>query len=76
MFCHVHCYQCSKGCLGHMLALTLPNKSISIVPDLKILGITFANDLKWHIHHSQLCKKASNTINIVAHFGRSVNIDM
>ena len=65
-----------KAALGHMLTLTLANKPISTVPELKILGITFSNDLEWQNHHFQLRKKVNRMISVKDHFGRSLNIYM
>ncbi len=62
----------STTCLA--LKLYLSDHQISTVSDIKVLGVSFARDLKWQLHQSSVRRKLSNMTSVVARFGRSLNI--
>ena len=62
----------STTCLASKLYLS--NHQISIVSDIKVLGVSFTRDFKWQLHQSSVRRKLSNMTSVVARFGRSLNI--
>ena len=56
------------------LALYIDGKPISAVDNLKILGVFFTTDLKWHLHHSSIRCKISHMIGVVHRFDKSLDL--
>ena len=51
----------SKPCRSFQPIL-INNKSIDVVPSVKLLGLTISEDLKWNLHVMDICKKASSRL--------------
>ena len=51
----------SKPCRSFQPIL-INNKSIDVVPSVKLLGLTISEDLKWNQHVMDICKKVSSRL--------------
>ena len=51
----------SKPCRSFQPIL-INNKSIDVVPSVKLLGLTIIEDLKWNQHVMDICKKVSSRL--------------
>ena len=51
----------SKPCRSFQ-PISINNKSIDVVPSVKLLGLTISEDLKWNQHVMDICKKVSSRL--------------
>ena len=51
----------------HKKCLPLCNDVISSVDELRLLGVTITNNLKWSSHSSNVRKSVNNMINVLTH---------
>ena len=57
------------------LSIPLCNDVISSVDELRLLGITITNNLKWSSHSSNVRKSVNKMINVLNRFGVSLNLN-
>jgi Reverse transcriptase (RNA-dependent DNA polymerase) len=55
--------------------LFLDNVALPVVSSLRILGVTFSNDLSWRAHHDAVRKKVASMTGVIHRFGHVLNID-
>ena len=54
----------SKPCRSFQPIL-INNKSIDVVPSVKLLGLIISEDLKWNQHVMDICKKVSSRLSVL-----------
>jgi hypothetical protein len=64
-----------KPCDLSQLSLTIGCSTLPFVSSLRILGVTFSNDLSWSVHHNITRKKIVAMSSVINRFGYTLNVD-
>jgi hypothetical protein len=56
-------------------SLYIGEAQLPIVTSMRILGVTFTNDLSWHVHSNAIRKKISSMTVVIQRFEHTLNID-